>query len=73
VFLTYPVADSRDAWRDAARELRSLLANALVLTIELPLGEVGTDDKVLAGQADLVVGSFSEALAFVLGGRSAPA
>lgn len=70
VFLAYPLQENRAAWQEAARELRALLPQAMLLTIKPPLEDGAVDETLVARQVDLAVGSFSEAVAFVLGGRA---
>jgi predicted PurR-regulated permease PerM len=73
VFLAYPLAEHQAAWQEAAASLRASLPQAMLLTIQLPLEDVTDDHARIAAQVDLVVGSFSEAVAFVLAGRTTPA
>lgn len=73
VFLAYPLAEHEAAWQEAAASLRASLPQAMLLTIKLPLEDVTDDQARIAAQVDLVVGSFSEAVAFVLAGRTTPA
>jgi predicted PurR-regulated permease PerM len=69
VFLAYPLADTQDAWQAAAQDVRDSFPKAMLLTIKLPLEEAVADEAVVQGHVDLVVRSFSEAVAFELGGR----
>lgn len=69
VFLAYPVEENREAWNEAAQGLRAALPQAILLTVKLPLEDPVADEALVSGQVDLVVCSFSEAVAFVLGGR----
>jgi predicted PurR-regulated permease PerM len=71
VFLAYPVLENQAAWLDAARDLRASQPQAMLLAVKLPLEDGVADEALVAGQVDLVVASFSEAVAFVLAGRAA--
>jgi hypothetical protein len=71
VFLPYPLDDDLAAWQEAAHGLRVSLPHAILLTIRLPLEDVAADEALVARQVDLVVRSFSEAVAFVLAGAAA--
>jgi predicted PurR-regulated permease PerM len=70
VFLAYPLDENHPEWQEAARGLRAWLPQAMLLTIKLPLEVVAADEVLVAGQVDLVVCSFSEAVAFVLAGAA---
>ncbi|MDB5900226.1 MAG: transporter, partial [Ramlibacter sp.] len=70
VFLAYPLKEHHAAWQAAVRDLRISQPQAMLLTIKLPLEDAVADDAAVAGQVDLVVRSFSEAVAFVLAGRA---
>ena len=69
VFLAYPLEESQDTWQAAARNARVSFPQAMLLTIKLPLEEGVADEAVVQGHVDLIVRSFSEAVAFELGGR----
>jgi predicted PurR-regulated permease PerM len=69
IFLAYPLQESLDAWRAAALDVRSAFPKAMLLTIKLPLEEAVADEADVQAHVDLVVRSFSEAVAFELGGR----
>jgi predicted PurR-regulated permease PerM len=68
VFLAYPLQESQETWQRAAQGLRAALPNAMVLSVKLPLEEAVADEAVVHGYIDLLVRSFSEAVAFELGG-----
>ena len=72
VFLVYPLEESQDTWHAAVGDLRAALPNAMLLTVKLPLEEAVADEAIVQGHVDLVVRSFSEAVAFELGGRLGP-
>jgi predicted PurR-regulated permease PerM len=69
VFIAYPLKDSLQAWQAAAADLRASLPKAMLLTVKLPLEEAVADEALVQGQVDLIVRSFSEAVAFELAGR----
>jgi hypothetical protein len=69
VFLAYPLEETRDAWLAAAKDVRESFPKAMLLTVKLPLEEAVADEAVVQGHVDLLVRSFSEAVAFELGGR----
>lgn len=69
VFIAYPLEEHQDAWLAAARNLRVSFPKTMLLTIKLPLEEAAADEAVVQGHVDLIVRSFSEAVAFELGGR----
>lgn len=69
VFLVYPLEETQDAWQAAAKDVRVAYPKAMLLTIKLPLEEAVTDEAVVRGHVDLVVRSFSEAVAGELAGR----
>ena len=73
VFLAYPLAEDEVAWQQAARGLRATLPHAMLLTIKLPLEDAVADEAIVARQVDLVVRSFSEAVAFVMAGSAVAA
>jgi len=73
VFIAYPLDEDCEAWHEAARELRVALPQAMLLAVKLPPEDLLADETLVAGHVDLVVCSFSEAVAFVLGGREAAA
>ncbi len=74
VFLAYPLEGDLPGWEDAARALRLSAPQALLVAIRLPLEEAALEETRIASRVDLVVGSFSEAVAFVLAaGRPGPA
>jgi hypothetical protein len=70
VFLAYPLEESHERWQAAAHQLRVSLPQAMLLTVKLPLEQAVADEPLVQGHIDLVVRSFSEAVAFVLGGRA---
>ncbi|MBK6007101.1 AI-2E family transporter [Ramlibacter ginsenosidimutans] len=69
VFLVYPLEETQDAWQAAAKDVCAAFPKAMLLTIKLPLEEGVADEAVVQGHVDLLVRSFSEAVAFELGGR----
>jgi hypothetical protein len=69
VFLAYPLEESQDAWQAAAKDVRASFPEAMLLTVKLPLEEAVADEAVVEGHVDLLVRSFSEAVAFELRGR----
>jgi predicted PurR-regulated permease PerM len=69
VFLAYPLEESQDAWQAAVADVRASFPKAMLLTVKLPLEDAVADEAIVQGQVDLVVRSFSEAVAFELGGR----
>ena len=69
VFLVYPLKESLDTWKAAAVDVRSAFPKTMLLTIRLPLEEAVADEADVQEHVDLVVRSFSEAVAFELGGR----
>ena len=69
VFLAYPLAENQDAWQAAAKDVRVSFPKAMLLTVKLPLEEAAAEEAVVQGHVDLIVRSFSEAVAFELGGR----
>lgn len=73
VFLAYPLEGDLPGWEDSVRALRLSAPQALLVTIRLPLEEVALEERRAGSRVDLVVGSFSEAVAFVLAGRPGPA
>ncbi|HVE54370.1 MAG TPA: AI-2E family transporter [Ramlibacter sp.] len=73
VFLAYPLEESQQAWQAAAENVRVSFPKAMLLTIKLPLEEAIADEAIVQGHVDLVVRSFSEAVAFELAGRADPA
>lgn len=71
ILLTCPLEEDLEAWEDAARDLRLAHPQAMFLAVELMPGHALARDAAVAGQVDLVVRSFSEAVAFVLAGNVA--
>jgi predicted PurR-regulated permease PerM len=71
IILTYPLEEGLEAWQAAARDLRTSRPQAMLLAVKLTSEHAAAHDAVIAGQVDLVVRSFSEAVAFVLAGRVA--
>jgi predicted PurR-regulated permease PerM len=71
VFLAYPLEEHQDAWEAAAKDVRVSFPQAMLLTVKLPFEEAVADEAVVQGHVDLLVRSFSEAVAFELGGRVA--
>jgi predicted PurR-regulated permease PerM len=69
VFLAYPLEENLDAWQAAANNVRVSFPQAMLLTVKLPLEEGVADEAVVQGHVDLLVRSFSEAVAFELSGR----
>ena len=69
VFLAYPLADAQSAWQAAAEDVRRSFPTAMLLTVKLPFEEAVADESIVAGHTDLVVRSFSEAVAFQLAAR----
>lgn len=69
VVLTAPLEDEQAAWERMALELRVTLPQAIVLTVRLPLEDGVSDEEEVGAHVDLVVRSFSEAVAFVLADR----
>ncbi|MDB5857363.1 MAG: transporter [Ramlibacter sp.] len=69
VFLAYPLEESQDAWQAAAKDVRASFPKAMLLTVKLPFEEAVADEAIVQGHVDLLVRSFSEAVAFELGGR----
>jgi predicted PurR-regulated permease PerM len=69
VVLTAPLEDEQAEWERMALELRVTLPQAIVLTVRLPLEEGVSDEEEVGAHVDLVVRSFSEAVAFVLADR----
>ncbi len=69
VFVAYPLEESLDSWQTAVKDLRAALPRAMLLTVKLPLEEGAADEAVVQQHIDLLVRSFSEAVAFELGGR----
>lgn len=68
VLVAHPLEDDLAAWQEAARSLRALYPRAMLLAVRLTLEENSARDAAVARQVDLVVHSFSEAVAFVLAG-----
>ena len=67
VFIPYPLTETQAQWQAALNELRTLLPQALLVTIRLPGDEAGVPQSATAGAVDLVLRSFEEGLAFVTG------
>jgi hypothetical protein len=70
VFLASPEPAALDAWRSACRELRLRLPQAVLAAVRLPLDAGVADESALAGEVDLVLRSFGEAVAFVQAGAT---
>ncbi|MGV3570425.1 MAG: AI-2E family transporter [Ramlibacter sp.] len=70
VFLAYPLEEAQDAWLAAAQDVRDAFPRAMLLTVGLPLEQGVADEAVVQGHVDLLVRSFSEAVAFELAGRA---
>lgn len=68
VLVAHPLEDDLAAWQEAARSLRALYPRAMLLAVRLTLEENSARDAAVARQVDLVVHSFSEAVAFALAG-----
>ena len=71
IILTYPLEEDLLAWQVAARELRVAHPQAMLLAVKLTAEHSVAHDIAIAGQADLVVRSYSQAVAFVIAGRVA--
>ena len=69
VVLTAPLEDEHSVWEKVALEMRVTLPQAIVLTVRLPLEDGVSDERDVGAHVDLVVRSFSEAVAFVLADR----
>jgi len=69
VVLTAPLEDEQAAWERMALQLRVTLPQAIVLTVRLPLEDGVSDEEEVGAHVDLVVRSFSEAVAFVRADR----
>ncbi|WP_085318313.1 AI-2E family transporter [Derxia lacustris] len=70
VFLTWPQPDRLDDWQQTCRALRQELPRALLVTVRPTLDASPADESAAAGSVDLVLHSFSEAVAFVLDTRA---
>jgi predicted PurR-regulated permease PerM len=70
VFITYPLETSLAAWSSAVRDLRARMPGAVLATVRLPQDSDAIEASV-QGDADLVLRSFSEAVAFVQEGVTA--
>jgi predicted PurR-regulated permease PerM len=71
VILSYPLEEEFEAWQAAARSLQVAHPQAMLLAVK-PLAEHAVAHEVaITRQVDLVVRSFSEAVAFVLAERVA--
>lgn len=65
VFVTYPEADALAQWREACKELRARLPRAILATIRLHSENGSPDEQLVRADVDLVLHSFSEAVALV--------
>ena len=72
VFLPCPLAGTVAPWRAAVADLRTLLPQALLVTIRLPGDAVGVAQGELEGAVDMVLRSFEEGVAFVTGDDRLP-
>ena len=70
VFLVYPLEERQQAWQAAVQDLRAALPRAMLVAIKLHMEEAAADEAMVQEQVDLLVRSFSEAVAFELGGRA---
>lgn len=66
VILPYPLEEEFEAWQVAARALHAAHPQAMLLAVKPPAEYAVAHELAIAGQIDLVVRSFSEAVAFVL-------
>ena len=73
VFLPYPLAETFEQWQAAADGLRANLPHALLATIRLPIDSSTVSQADVERQADMVLRTFEEALAFVTPERSGKA
>ncbi len=73
VFVAYPLEESLETWQAAVKDLRASLPHAMLLAVKLPPEEGVADEAVVQQHVDLLVRSFSEAVAFELGGRQGAA
>jgi predicted PurR-regulated permease PerM len=70
VILPYPLEEELEAWQAAARALHVAHPQAMLVAVKPPAPEHAVGhDVAIAAQVDLVVRSFSEAVAFVLAER----
>jgi predicted PurR-regulated permease PerM len=70
VFVPYPEGAALAPWNAAVAELRTLLPDALLVTVRHPADDPPLDHAAVARQVDLVLRSFEEGLAFVAAGRA---
>src|SRR5205085_6415334 len=73
IILSYPLEQVLEPWQAAVRDLRVAFPQAMLVTVKLTSEHLVGHDAVVVGQVDLVVRSYSEAVAFVLAGRVATA
>jgi hypothetical protein len=73
LFVHCPGDDGLEPWQAVVRELRVAYPRAMLVAVELTAVPLGVSDTAIAHDVDLVVGSFHEAVAFVLAGRVAVA
>jgi len=66
VILPYPLEEEFEAWQAAARALHAAHPHAMLLAVKPPAEHANAHDVAITAQVDLVVRSFSEAVAFVL-------
>jgi hypothetical protein len=71
VILHYPLEEELEAWQAAARALHVAHPQAMLLAVKPPAEHAVAHEAAITGQVDLVVRSFSEAVAFVLAERVA--
>jgi predicted PurR-regulated permease PerM len=69
IILPYPIEDELEAWQASARALHVSHPQAMLLVVNPSAEHAVADDVAVARQVDLVVRSFSEAVAFVLAER----
>ena len=68
VFIAYPLEEELPAWRKLCVALRSKHPEALLVTVHLPPDTV--EESTLLGNVDLVLHTFSEAVALASGTKS---
>lgn len=73
ILLNCPLEEELESWQEVVRALRAAHPRAMLLGVELTAAGAVARDAAIAGQVDLVVRSFYEAVAFVLAGRVASA
>jgi len=65
LFLTYPRKETLDQWIVIARELRSKLPGAMLVTIRLLPDERDANQSVVERHVDMVLRTFEEGVAFL--------